>query len=184
MSKKCFDDYTKTTGQIVDEVKKEELLQKVRSTKEKLRTEGKDFETNIGDKNALQDKLDKDFRLKTKNEVDTVIRRLSTETQLKTRFEELDAVAEKISLGNKKLTRQRAYQRAFIGMIYNTNDTTDIPLESIEKSLFKNSLGEFLAKTTKAINTDPINFIQNQKNFDDMLTEFFVFFRNLREYIY
>lgn len=178
MSKKCFDDYTKTTGQIVDNVKKEELLQKVRSTKEKLRTEGKDFETNVGDKNALQDKLDKEFRLKTKNEVDTAIRRLSTETQLKTRFEELDAVAEKISLGNKKLTRQRAYQRAFIGMIYNTNDTTDIPLESIEKSLFKNSLGEFLAKTTKAINTDPINFIQNQKNFDDMLTEFFVFFRN------
>ena len=178
MSKKCFDDYTKTTGQIVDDVKKEELLQKVRSTKEKLRTEGKDFETNIGDKNALQDKLDKDFRLKTKNEVDTVIRRLSTETQLKTRFEELDAVAEKINLGDKKLTKQRAYQRAFIGMIYNTNDTTDIPLESIEKSLFKNSLGEFLAKTTKQIGTDPINFIQNQKNFDDMLTEFFVFFRN------
>ena len=176
MSKKCFDDYTKTTGQIVDNVKKEELLQKVRSTKEKLRTEGKDFETNVGDKNALQDKLDKEFRLKTKNEVDTAIRRLSTETQLKTRFEELDAVAEKISLGNKKLTRQRAYQRAFIGMIYNTNDTTDIPLESIEKSLFKNSLGEFLAKTTKAINTDPINFIQNQKNFDDMLTEFFCIF--------
>ena len=63
-------------------------------------------------------------------------------------------------------------------MIYNTNDTTDIPLESIEKSLFKNSLGEFLAKTTKQIGEDPINFIQNQKNFDDMLTEFFVFFRN------
>ena len=178
MSKKCFDDYTKTTGQIVDDVKKEELLQKVRSTKEKLRTEGKDFDTNIGDKNALQDKLDKDFRLKTKNEVDTAIRRLSTETQLKTRFEELDAVAEKISTSDKKLTKQRAYQRAFISMIYNTNDTTDIPLESIEKSLFKNSLGEFLAKTTKQIGEDPINFIQNQKNFDDMLTEFFVFFRN------
>ena len=48
MSKKCFDDYTKATGQIVDDVKKEELLQKVRSTKEKLRTEGKDFDTNIG----------------------------------------------------------------------------------------------------------------------------------------
>ena len=46
------------------------------------------------------------------------------------------------------------------------------------KSLFKNSLGEFLAKTTKQIGEDPINFIQNQKNFDDMLTEFFVFFRN------
>ena len=58
MSKKCFDDYTKTTGQIVDDVKKEELLQKVRSTKEKLRTESKDFETNMDDKIALQDKLD------------------------------------------------------------------------------------------------------------------------------
>ena len=178
MSKKCFDDYTKATGQVVDDVKKEELLQKVRSTKEKLRTEGKDFETNIGDKNALQDKLDKDYRLKAKNEVDTAIRRLSTETQLKTRFEELDAITEKLSTDNKKLSKQRAYQRAFIGMIYNTNDTTDIPLESIEKSLFKNSLGEFLAKTTKQIGEDPINFIQNQKNFDDMLTEFFVFFRN------
>ncbi|WP_440913508.1 hypothetical protein [Candidatus Pelagibacter sp.] len=178
MSKKCFDDYTKATGQIVDDVKKEELLQKVRSTKEKLRIEGKDFETNVGDKNALQDKLDKDYRLKTKNEVDNAIRRLSTETQLKTRFEELDAIAEKISQSDKKLTKQRAYQRAFIGMIYNTNDTTDIPLESIENSLFKNSLGEFLAKSTKQIGEDPINFIQNQKNFDDMLTEFFTFFRN------
>ena len=35
-----------------------------------------------------------------------------------------------------------------------------------------------MAKTRKQINTDPINFIQNQQNFDDMLTEFFVFFRN------
>ena len=34
-------------------------------------TISKDFETNIGDKNALQDKLDKDYRLKAKNEVDT-----------------------------------------------------------------------------------------------------------------
>ena len=63
-------------------------------------------------------------------------------------------------------------------MIYNTNDTADIPLESIEKSLFKNSLGEFLAKTQKEIGEEPINFISKQENFDDMLTEFFTFFKN------
>jgi len=55
---------------------------------------------------------------------------------------------------------------------------TDPFFKSIEKSLFQNSLGEFLAKTRKAIGEDPIVFIQNQKNFDDMLTEFFVFFRD------
>jgi hypothetical protein len=49
---------------------------------------------------------------------------------------------------------------------------------SIEKSLFQNSLGEFLSKTTSQIGSDPIKFIQKQENFDDMLTEFFVFFKN------
>ncbi len=179
MSKKCFDDFSKNIGRSVTNEEKETLLQKVRSNKEKLKTEGKDFETTIdGDKTALQQRLDREYNIKVKNEVDKTIRRLSTETQLKTRFEELDAIAQKLQQADGKLSRQRAYQRAFISFIYNTNDTTDIPLEDIEKTLFQNSLGEFLAKTRKQINTDPINFIQNQQNFDDMLTEFFVFFRN------
>jgi len=178
MSKKCFDDFSKTVGRTVEADEQETLLQKVRKNKEQLKNEGKDFETQDGDTTSLQKVLEKEFNVKTKNEVDKTIRRLSTETQLKTRFEELDAITEKIQTSDKKLTKQRALQRAFISMIYNTNDTADIPLENIEKSLFKNSLGEFLAKTQKQIGEEPINFIQNQKNFDDMLTEFFVFFRN------
>lgn len=178
MSKKCFDDFSNTVGRTIDNDEQEILLQKVRKNKETLKNEGKDFETQDGDVTALQKVVEKEFAAKTKNAVDVAIRRLSTETQLKTRFEELDAIAKKIGDADKKLTKQRAYQRAFISMIYNTNDTVDIPFEAIEKSLFKNSLGEFLAKTQKQINTDPINFIQNQKNFDDMLTEFFVFFKN------
>jgi len=178
MSKKCFDDFSKTVGRNVETDEKEILLQKVRKNKETLKNEGKDFETQDGDKTSLQKVIEKEFSLKTKNEVDKTIRRLSTETQLKTRYEELDAIAKKLQDGDKKLTRQRAYQRAFISMIYNTNDTSDIPLENIEKSLFQNSLGEFLAKTTKQIGEDPIQFIQNQKNLDDMLTEFFVLFRD------
>lgn len=179
MSKKCFDDFSKNVGRSVTDEEKETLLQKVRSNKEKLKAEGKDFETVVdGEKTALQQRLDREYNIKVKNQVDKTIRRLSTETQLKTRYEELDAVAQRLMQADKKLTKQRAYQKAFISLIYNTNDTTDIPLESIEKSLFQNSLGEFLAKTRKAIGEDPIVFIQNQKNFDDMLTEFFVFFRD------
>jgi hypothetical protein len=178
MSKKCFDDFSKTVGRIVEADEQEILLQKVRNNKEQLKNEGKDFETQDGDVTALQKVVEKEFQIKTKNAVDTTIRRLSTETQLKTRFEELDAIAKKIGDSDKKLTKQRAYQRAFISMIYNTNDTADIPLESIEKSLFKNSLGEFLAKTQKGIGEEPINFISKQENFDDMLTEFFTFFKN------
>ena len=37
-------------------------------------------------------------------------------------------ITEKIQASDKKLTKQRALQRAFISMIYNTNDTADIPL--------------------------------------------------------
>ena len=55
MSKKCFDDFSKNIGRSVTNEEKETLLQKVRSSKEKLKTEGKDFETTIdGDKTALQ----------------------------------------------------------------------------------------------------------------------------------
>tara|TARA_A100001388_G_scaffold268978_1_gene244731 strand:+ start:11474 stop:14101 length:2628 start_codon:yes stop_codon:yes gene_type:complete len=178
MSKKCFDDFSKTVGRTVEADEQETLLQKVRKNKETLKNEGKDFETQDGDVTSLQKIVENEFNIKTKNEVDKTIRRLSTETQLKTRFEELDKITEKIQASDKKLTKQRALQRAFISMIYNTNDTADIPLENIEKSLFQNSLGEFLAKTRKQIGEDPINFIQNQKNLDDMLTEFFIFFRN------
>ena len=178
MSKKCFDDFSKTVGRTVEADEQETLLQKVRKNKETLKNEGKDFETQDGDVTSLQKIVENEFNIKTKNEVDKTKRRLSTETQLKTRFEELDKITEKIQASDKKLTKQRALQRAFISMIYNTNDTADIPLENIEKSLFQNSLGEFLAKTRKQIGEDPINFIQNQKNLDDMLTEFFIFFRN------
>ena len=37
MSKKCFDDFGKLVGRIVEADEKETLLQKVRSTKEQLR---------------------------------------------------------------------------------------------------------------------------------------------------
>ena len=178
MTKKCFDDFASTVGKVLDNSEKENLLQKVRSNKEQLRIDGKEIDTTVGDKTALQVKLDREFQIKTKNTVDNTIRRLSTETQLKTRFEELDSVADTIIAKDGRVTRQKAYQRAFISLIYNTNDTTDIPLESIEKSLFQNSLGEFLSKTTSQIGSDPIKFIQKQENFDDMLTEFFVFFKN------
>ena len=178
MTKKCFDDFASTVGKVLDNSEKENLLQKVRSNKEQLRIDGKEIDTTVGDKTALQVKLDREFQIKTKNTVDNTIRRLSTETQLKTRFEELDSVADSIIAKDGRVTKQKAYQRAFISLIYNTNDTTDIPLESIEKSLFQNSLGEFLSKTTSQIGSDPIKFIQKQENFDDMLTEFFVFFKN------
>ena len=143
MSKKCFDDFSKTVGRTVEADEQETLLQKVRKNKETLKNEGKDFETQDGDVTSLQKIVENEFNIKTKNEVDKTIRRLSTETQLKTRFEELDKITEKIQASDKKLTKQRALQRAFISMIYNTNDTADIPLENIEKSLFQNSLGEF-----------------------------------------
>ena len=160
MTKKCFDDFASTVGKVLDNSEKENLLQKVRSNKEQLRIDGKEIDTTVGDKTALQVKLDREFQIKTKNTVDNTIRRLSTETQLKTRFEELDSVADTIIAKDGRVTRQKAYQRAFISLIYNTNDTTDIPLESIEKSLFQNSLGEFLSKTTSQIGSDPIKFIQ------------------------
>ena len=138
MTKKCFDDFASTVGKVLDNSEKENLLQKVRSKKEQLRIDGKEIDTTVGDKTALQVKLDREFQIKTKNTVDNTIRRLSTETQLKTRFEELDSVADTIIAKDGRVTRQKAYQRAFISLIYNTNDTTDIPLESIEKSLGKN----------------------------------------------
>ena len=133
MTKKCFDDFASTVGKVLDNSEKENLLQKVRSNKEQLRIDGKEIDTTVGDKTALQVKLDREFQIKTKNTVDNTIRRLSTETQLKTRFEELDSVADTIIAKDGRVTRQKAYQRAFISLIYNTNDTTDIPLESIEK---------------------------------------------------
>ena len=179
MSKKCFDDFTSTTGRILDNNEKELLQQKVRANKEKLRVEGKNLDTVVdGENTALQQTIKREFQIKTKNEVDRTIRRLSTETQLKTRLEELDAAAKKIQESDKRISKQKAYQRALISLIYNTNDTTDIPFEQIEKTLFKNSFGEFLAKVRKRIEDDPINFIQNENNFNDMLSEFFVFFRN------
>ena len=65
MSKKCFDDFSKNIGRSVTNEEKETLLQKVRSNKEKLKTEGKDFETTIdGDKTALQQRLDREYNIK------------------------------------------------------------------------------------------------------------------------
>ncbi len=179
MSKKCFDEFTNTTGRILDDAEKELLQIKVKSNKDKLKIEGKNLDTIVdGENTALQQTVKREFQIKTKNEVDRTIRKLSTETQLKTRLEELDAVAKKIQDSDKRISKQKAYQRAFISLIYNTNDTTDIPFEQIEKTLFKNTFGEFLAKVRKRIDEDPINFIQNETNFNDMLTEFFVFFRD------
>tara|TARA_R110000868_G_scaffold234986_1_gene488707 strand:- start:3433 stop:6063 length:2631 start_codon:yes stop_codon:yes gene_type:complete len=179
MTKKCFDEFTSTTGRILDVNEKELLQQKVTKNKDKLRLEGKNLDTVVdGETTALQQTVKREFQIKTKNEIDRTIRKLSTETQIKTRLEELDAAATKLMEGDKRITKQKAYQRALIGLIYNTNDTTDIPFEQIEKTLFKNSFGEFLAKVRKRINSDPIDFIQNEKDFNDMLTEFFVFFRD------
>lgn len=96
MSKKCYDDFTSTTGRILDNNEKELLQQKVRANKEKLRVEGKNLDTVVdGENTALQQTIKREFQIKTKNEVDRTIRRLSTETQLKTRLEELDAAAKK-----------------------------------------------------------------------------------------
>ena len=75
MSKKCFDDFSKTVGRTVEADEQETLLQKVRNNKEQLKNEGKDFETQDGDVTALQKVVEKEFQIKTKNAVDTAIRR-------------------------------------------------------------------------------------------------------------
>ena len=54
MTKKCFDDFASTVGKVLDNSEKENLLQKVRSNKEQLRIDGKEIDTTVGDKTALQ----------------------------------------------------------------------------------------------------------------------------------
>ena len=105
MTKKCFDDFASTVGKVLDNSEKENLLQKVRSNKEQLRIDGKEIDTTVGDKTALQVKLDREFQIKTKNTVDNTIRRLSTETQLKTRFESIPTSIYKFDIQHKRYDR-------------------------------------------------------------------------------
>tara|TARA_X000001382_G_scaffold23319_4_gene14224 strand:+ start:10097 stop:12613 length:2517 start_codon:yes stop_codon:yes gene_type:complete len=176
MSKGCFIEYNgKTKGfGTKSQVELETRIQKIRDD---LAKEGKSFTTTEEGQLAVFKRLQEQTAKKQKQATDKMMQRLSTNEALNERFDELARTTQDLDRNDPKY-RQKLMSR-FVSMVFTTNDTKTLPFEQMKKTRFKNTFGDFLARTRKLLDDDdPIDYLNKPENYAKVMTEYNQFFKN------
>ena len=149
MSKKCFDDFTRTTGRTLDDAEKEKLLGQVDSFRKDQAMVGQsDTDINPDGLTNLQKQVKRIDEVETSantEDVLTTLRQLDSQERLSETIlnveRNLTKYYESRTDLKKKPTPEEIRERAFIGTLVNTNDTRgtspmELMLRSEQNSMF------------------------------------------------